>query len=338
MSTELQPAPINQLTVAERAVLVFASVKTEPELKELAQKTADITTITNQDGYQQVHAARMVLKNERLEIERTGEAGREEAVKVSKAIIATQKRLIGLVEPEELRLKKIQDAWDAKIAAEKQRLIDEEVARVKAIQAKISEIRRWTLAAPAHTTESIWRLCQQADAYVIDATFAEFTAQATEALAESRTALTQQLTARRALDAEQERLRLERIELDKQKAAQAERDAEAKRLRDAEEAKQREILAAERRENERIAAERRAADEAAAKVISDANAAEAKRIAEERAKLEAAQEAAKPKPAKARMRVIEAESILQALVEHFGITRSEAVNLLSFYEWRRYAA
>jgi colicin import membrane protein len=275
----ISPKP---LTVIERAAAVFAAIPSEEDLRALAKKSATITEITNEAGKEQCHASRMVLKNTRLEIERVGEEGREDAVQTSRAIIARQKTLIGLTKPEEERLAAIQKAWDDRIAAEKEAQIQAEIARVAGIQERIEEIRAWPVHAATLPSLLVGQMLQKAEVYVIDG-FEEFTPAAQDALIAAKVSLTTLLADRKAHEAEQLKLAEDRKELAKLRADAAERDrlekierdrleSIAKAERDAESARQAE---ANRLERQRIAEE-----ESAARALRDA---EDKRLADDRA-------------------------------------------------------
>lgn len=286
-STALAPIAPGALTVAERAVKVFDAVPNEESLQELAKSSASIITITNQAGYDQCHAARMVLKNTRLEIARTGEDGRDDAVKVSKAIITRQKALIAITQPEEERLATIQEAWDDRIKAEREAKIQAEIARVAEIQRRIDGIRGWPLNAANQPSMLVGQMLAQAQAYRIEPeVFAEHAETAAAVLAASTAALAGLLQERKNHEAAQEQLKRDQEELAKLRAAEADRqriaaadlakqEAEDKARRDAEAARQAE---ANRIERERIAKE-----EAEAKAIRDT---EAERLRKERAENE----------------------------------------------------
>jgi len=85
------------------------------ELQTLAGK-AQAVNITDLVAVKEV---RLELKNARVEITKTGKAMRDDANAFSKAVIAKEKELIALIEPEEEKLKEAE-------AAEKQRVEQEE--------------------------------------------------------------------------------------------------------------------------------------------------------------------------------------------------------------------
>ena len=129
------------LTVQERAAVALGAAAHEAKLIEMAKQSTEIVAITNPASYQQAHGARMALKTARVSIEKTGKAAREDATAFSKAIIAEEKRLIGIIEPEETRLQELQANHDAKAEAEKQAKIKAEEERMARVQAAIEDIR-----------------------------------------------------------------------------------------------------------------------------------------------------------------------------------------------------
>lgn len=300
------------VTVIERAAVALGSSKAETELTALAAKSKDITAITNPAGREECHAAAMVAKNARISVKKVGESARDDANAYVNAVIAEQKRLIGLIEPEEKRLIALRDEWDEKIAAEKAAKAEEERLALAAIKARIDKIKAWPVDCATASPESILDEIRQLEKLEIDDSFGASYGEAVEAKAVSLAKLREIHAAkvaaeveaarvREELAAQAERNRIERIELDRQRAEQQQRDAaeqaeraaEAQRLADAraeiaaaqlvlDEAKdeaQRQADAAAReaqaKETARIAAQA-AADQ---KVIDDA-AAEEKRAAD----------------------------------------------------------
>lgn len=128
------------LTLPQRAAAALGSAAHEKELVELAKKHTGIVAITNDDGLKDCHSARMELKNRRLAIEKAGKAAREDAQLFAKACIGEQNRLIGIILPEETRLQALQDAWEAKVEAEKQAKALAEQQRVATIGGRILDL------------------------------------------------------------------------------------------------------------------------------------------------------------------------------------------------------
>ncbi len=281
-----------ELTIPERASRALGPANIEATLTELAERSKSIVVITNPAGYDQCHAARMSLKAQRVEIERRGKLARDDANQFSKAVIAEEKRLVALIEPEEKRLQALQKAHDDAIEAEKQAKIAAELARVNGIQSRIAAIRAWPVAMTGKPASLIEQTYRTAMDYRIDESFAEFAEPASATLADSITALAAALGERQEFEAEQARVKAERAELDRLRAEQAQRDAEAKAARDAEDAERRQRIA---REDAEIAARR-------AKVTAEIDRQEreqAEAKARERAEAEAALKAMdlpSPKP------------------------------------------
>jgi len=214
------------LAPMERAKLALADAN-EQALTALAAASKSITVITNADGYQQCHTARMALKVKRVDIEKIGKAAREDATAFSKAVIAEEKRLVGIIQPEEDRLGVIQKAWDDAREAERKAKVEAERARSQALisrMAKLESVRDlYTSALPsARIAEMIAQFESETPA-----DYAEFSERAEAARQAALVSL------RRAHVEAVEREEREASEA-AQRAAQAAKDAEA---RAAEEAK-----------------------------------------------------------------------------------------------------
>lgn len=263
------------LTLPERAAVALGETANAAKLRELVEKTASIVAVTNADGREQVHRAGMVLLKTRTGIRSTGKTARDDATKFSKAVIAMEDDLVGIIEPEETRLLAMRDEWDAKIEAEKQAKIAAERARTELIADRIAALRE-----------------DETDALRIDKT-AEQT-KATLAHAESRT-ITEELFQERFAEAvEIHAAAVASIRtILAERVAQEQAAAEAEQARIAEAARmqaEREELARQRAEQERIAKEqaeqaaalRRQQEEAQAKLRAEAEA-NSKRIAAEQA-------------------------------------------------------
>lgn len=334
------------VTIAQRATLALGLSDIEKTLAELASKSTSITAITNKDGYEQCKASRIALKNQRVEIEKRGKQAREDAQAFSKAVIAEEKRLIGIIEPEESRLQALQGAYDAAIEAEKEAKVKAEIARVAAIDARIETIRNWPAQYSGKPSSLVEQQVRVANGYVIDAFFEEKAEIAQAALDTARLALAGILAERKTHEAEQERIKAERAELEALRAAQAKRDAEerariaeeerqAKAARDAEAAKQAAELKQQREEQAALALAERlriADEEAAAKAVRDA---EAKKLAAERAEFERQQaEARKAKEEEDRVKREQArlasvqkpsdDEILGVLAKHYSVPVAKA--------------
>ena len=261
MTTETTEAPSTALTVAERAAVALGAAEHEIKLRDLAKQSTEIVAITNKASYDQCHATRMSLKRARIAIESTGKQAREDAQAFAKAVIAEEKRLIGIIAPEETRLQTIQDAHDAEVERKKAEAAAAERERVERIQAGIRDIRGALLDVAGRASSAIEEKIRELVALEINAeTCQEFEAEA-EATREQTLAKLRDLHAS-TLHAEQEaaRLKAEREELERQKAEQAAREREAAERAAAAEAERRQkIEAEERAARERIEAQEREA-------------------------------------------------------------------------------
>lgn len=102
---------------------------TVAELTAMVEATRGITANDLEDPKQLsvVKENRISLKNARVKIEKTGKALREDALKFQKAVIAKEKELVAIIEPEEDRLQAIED--EAKQIAEMKKRAKELPAR-----------------------------------------------------------------------------------------------------------------------------------------------------------------------------------------------------------------
>lgn len=293
-----------ELTVVERAALALGTSEREAKLTELVKQSETIVEIKNAAARDQAHGAAMVLRTTRVEIEKAGKAAREDATAFSKAVIAEEKRLLAITQPEETRLLELRDAWDERIAAEKRAKVEAEARRIALIREHIDDIRAIVARAAGLSAEQIQTEIKDLVALQIDIErFAELTGDAEmargETLEKLRTmhaaAVERESEARRVAE-ETERLARERAAFEEEqrraaaeRAEQERKDAEARAAREAEERKQREAEDAARRELQaREDAERRAALEEQEKRLAAERAEMARRQAElDRAEQEA---------------------------------------------------
>lgn len=246
------------LTLPARAAVAFGESANAVKLRELAAQSAGIVTINSPDGRDEAHRAAMVLRTTRTNITNTGKAAREDATAFSKAVIALERDLIAIIEPEEARILTLRDGWDEQIAAEKAAKILAERQRTEAIEARIQRIRNAPLGVVGKSSGVI-REARDAvrDLVIGEELYGELTYQdkAMEARSEAFNAL------EAAFDA------AEKAEWAAHAAEEA-RKAEAARIE-----QERATLAAQRIEQERIANEnaataRRLADQEAAQALA----------------------------------------------------------------------
>jgi hypothetical protein len=242
VSTELQVSPDKPLTIAERVTRALAGTKSEEDLKALAASTADIKAVTNKDGREQVHAAMMVLKRERTTIAGLCKEARDDANTFSKGVIAAERTLIALIQPEEDRLEALRDGWDAAREAERLAAVAAEEQRVEALEERVAELRGNRMLSPTSGSNLIGQHIEDVERITVDDSFQEYRNQAEEAKAVGLAWLRELHAAAVAHEAEQARIKAEREDLEKQRAAQKKIDDAAKAERDAETARQNEAL------------------------------------------------------------------------------------------------
>lgn len=284
---------MNQLpTVLERASLALGSSEHEKMLQSLAEKHKAITQISNPAGYQDAQSARMELRNARVDLEKKGKAAREDAQLFSKAVIAEEKRLIEIIKPEEERIDQLQIAWDEKIAAEKKAREEAELKRVAAIRSHIDRFRSVSGSLVGKPSQDISSRLDQLKAELIDPEFyAEFYQEAKDAHLIAVGQVHALLVSTVEQEAEFAKIVAERVELERLRKEQADREAAERERIAAETKRQAEEQAAARAKADAEAEARRKIEQAEIDKQRKALADEAARIAAEREKLEAAQRA-----------------------------------------------
>lgn len=331
------------LPPVERAIVALSFETVKAEVSKLATQYADITAISNKAGRDQAHAAAMTLKNRRVEIQRRAKEVREDAVAFQKAVIAKGDELAALIEPEEQRLLKLRDAWDAEQERIKREAAETEQRRKQAHEAKIADIRvAASSAAGLPSGEISKHVFAVEEADVSEASFEEYAPVAARAKAETLDKLramqaeaeareAEQVRIKAEQEAEAARLAAERAEIAKQReeqeakarAERAELERQAAELRAQQEAvrKQQEAAAAEakRLEDERIAAERRAAEEKERAAREEAARVEAKRQAKEREVQRIARESNPPN----------SDDVVALVAKHYDVSESAARHWLA---------
>lgn len=270
-----------ELTTVERAEQALGFADLKGKLEELAKKSANIVTITNKAGRDECHSRLMDLKNQRVAIEKTGKAARDEATKYAKLVIEKEDALVAIISPEESRLKALRDEWDDARQREREEEERKERERVQAMVDAIAAISaiptRLFGASVAELTAAIDTLAARPmdefdDVYIVTANKAVADTIATlKEARDKRQALDDEAAAVAAAheaqrierEAEEARLAAERAAFEAEQAAAREAQARAE-----EEAR----LA--REEADRQAAEARAEADRAAQAERDRQAAE----------------------------------------------------------------
>jgi hypothetical protein len=330
------------LTIPQQVEQALAFTATRDKLIALAADSQRIVAITNKASYDECHNARMTLKSTRVEIEKTGKDARDEAIRYQKAVIAAEKELIGLIEPEEARLKALQDAEDARKEAEKQARARAEAERLAKQTAWFDAVKALPLAAMNKTVAEIDALIAQAEATTTDELAADmvdagrFTIRTTVmALRAAKDARAQDDAeqARQAAEREAERLRVEaqlaelaqlREQVERERKAAEAAAAEAQRQMEAErrarEAAEGEVRAAQEAEAKRAREAQAATERAERERIAAEQKAEADRLAAERKKLEDDKRAADKR---AREQAIATATLYEAAAEAHALLLAE---------------
>ncbi len=286
MNAVVEERPTTELTVTARAALALSSEQTRKDLKELVAKSVNVKAIVDTNGRDEAHSYAMALVKARTTITKTGKAAREDAAAFQKAVIAEEKALIAITEPEETRLLGLRDAWDQARAAEKAEAERIERLRIETIHLRIADIREaGNLALQCRTSVAVQVLMDKMNMSVLEG-FDEFLEEAQSVRATTMERM-REICVSKAME-EQERARI-KAEQEAEAARLAQERAELERQRK-ETAEAERIAAQERAEQEAKAHAARKADEAAAQAILDA---EALRLADERAAFESEQAAAR---------------------------------------------
>lgn len=300
-------------------------------------------------GMAHAKAARKAIRDPRYELEQIrkdakapllalGKRLDSEATRITTALLVLENPIHQQIKNEEERIER-----------EKQERAQAEAVRVAQIRARIDVIRAAPSTVAAKGSEAIQAAVTDYESRAIDESYAEFREEAATALTTTLLALRSLHDQAKEREAEAERIKAERIELDKLRAEQAERNriaaaeqakaaAEAKAIADAEAKAQAAVLRHEREENARIARERQAELDRQAEEQRRANAAEATRMAAERAELERQQEALrkanepKPKPRKA-VQNPGRDAITQVLADHYSVDATIVRRWLKEIDW-----
>jgi hypothetical protein len=241
--------------------------KFDPTQAELAKMVTTSKSITELSDPLEIREMRLSLKNARVTITKKGKELREEAIAYQKAIIAKEKELIGIIEPEEERLAGIEELAKA--------------LKEKADRVNLLPMRRARLAELGITEEC-------SDDFLCDFDTTEFTEWTNAKVAAINEEKRLELEKKEAAIKEAEAViaREKEMKEREEKAREEEKERAAQALIQAEEDAKRRVKEAE----DRAKAEADAKEKARLMAIEEEKikaAAEAKRIAEETAKREA---------------------------------------------------
>jgi DNA repair exonuclease SbcCD ATPase subunit len=122
VKNEMISTALQKFNLADAAILKMAD-------EYLPLKT---NGLKDAKAYTAVHEARMVVKGKRVEVEKKGKELRAEAIAFQKAVIAEEKRLIGLLSPIEEHLQAEEDKVENEKSRIKKEAEEKEAARIQA--------------------------------------------------------------------------------------------------------------------------------------------------------------------------------------------------------------
>lgn len=273
-------------------------------LARLDEEHSQLTKIESTADYDLVKQAIRTRVSLRTATSAKAKELKADALTFQRACIAEEKRIHGLILPEETRLrelKKVEDDRKEAIRAEKKR---KDEARIRAIRAKIEDIQKLGTNATVLPQDQLRDLITQVEnVKVTPEEYAELTVEANEMKHQIAIVLEKALGVRILEDEQAEERKLEAERLAKQKAEQDKKDAElAAAQKKIDDEKERIRLANEKLEADKKAeADRKLAEENAKRIAEEAKVkAEAdakaqaereKKEAEDKAKAEAEEKA-----------------------------------------------
>lgn len=310
-------------SVEQRALQAMNFDQVKADAGALVAESARITEITNPAAYAECHSARMRLKNARVAIEKAGKGAREDANAFQKQVIAKERELVAILEPEEKRLQELQEAEDLRKAAEKRAKEEAERQRIADINARFDALKDLPRQTLSMDVDGIQRLILEAENFSAESFPEEYRAAARFEKTKIIGQLEEALEIRHRMIEEEKRIAAERAELEQLRKEREEREAADRAAREKQEAaerREREAQERARAEAERAAREAREREEANARQAEQERlqrereelAAERQRQEEERARLERERAAA---ALKAEEDAINRSSLLEAAIE-----------------------
>lgn len=192
------PATSTALTVVARAKLALKSDQARKDLAALVAQSVGITEIKNKAGRDQAHGAARALLKARTAIEKVGKEARDDANNFSRAVIAEEKALLAITEPEEQRLFALRDGWDQKEAEEAAALRVIESNRVQKHHDAIAAIRAFVGASVGKPAAKIEEAAIYLRKPIVDPQWQEFLPAAEAARVETLAAVEQLLAGARS--------------------------------------------------------------------------------------------------------------------------------------------
>jgi hypothetical protein len=129
------------LTPDQQAARALAFESTKAQLVQLASETASLTRVDTDDNLAAAKAARARLRTARTTIEKTGKAARDDANKFQKAVIAKERELVGVIQPEEERLAGLVEAEERRREDAARAIREEEERRAARVAEAFGNLR-----------------------------------------------------------------------------------------------------------------------------------------------------------------------------------------------------
>jgi hypothetical protein len=251
-----------------------------------------VSGFEDNEGYEKVKSARLIVKTKRVEVERKRIELKDESLKYGRAVDAEAKRLTALLLPIEQHLVEQQDVIDKEKARREKEKADQEN---RLIQNKVNDLLKFDVVL---SFEAVQKMPKE-----------EYDGLLLEAMSDCAEKKRQKEAEEAARKAEEVRLNAIKAEQElERKKFEAEKEVERKRL-EAEKAEQLKRENAIKAEQEKIEQEKQKIESAKQKAFED----EKRKIELEKAKKEAAERATKEAEEKARQ---ENEAAIRAAQEH----------------------
>jgi len=302
--------------------------------------------VTTKEGMESAKSARLTIRGPRYEVERIRKEAKAPILALGKKLDTEAARitnaLLAIEEPIDQQIKAEEDRKER----EKQAAIEAEMRRVADLQERVAELRGNRTLSASSGSALLAEHISDLDALPVDESFQEFQEQAAEAKTAGLLWLRNLHTSAVSHEAEQARIKAEREELAKLRAAEEQRQAE-ERARLAEE--ERIAREARRAEEARVAAERHRQDEERRKQ-READEAEARkereRLAAERAEFQRQQEEARrQREAEERERAEQARlanmkrpedsELVGMIAKHYRVPDSKVIEWLAATNWKK---
>lgn len=276
MNAQLKESTGTELEVAQvtNALKQFDKVGEGLAALEKAYKGV-VYPVREKKGMEDAKAARRAIKEPRVAVEKLRKEAKAPILTLGRKLDSEAERITNALEALEIPI-------DEQIKNEETRLHNEAVAkataereRVERLEARLDSVRLMPYDANGLDSKAVRSILEEARALTVGDDWEEFKDRAATAKVATVASLEGVLAKAEAAEAEALRIIAERAELEKLRAAQLVRDAEARKAQEIENAR---VAAEQKAERDRLAAER--------KKLADEKEAEGYRIALENQKLD----------------------------------------------------